>query len=63
MSAPPMSVAPLAGSWRVGPSLPGGGLGGEDVLASSKAANGCEAVSWLDVDGCIRGGASETAVD
>ena len=41
----------------------GGGLRGEEVLASSKAANGCEAVSWLDVDGCIRGGVSETAVD
>jgi hypothetical protein len=41
----------------------GGGLGGEDVLASSKAANGCEAMSWLDVDGCIRGGISKTAVD
>ena len=50
----------LAG-WAV---AAGGGLGGEDVLASSKAANGCEVVSWLDVDGCIRdGGVSETAAD
>jgi hypothetical protein len=49
----------LAG-WAV---AAGGGLGGGDVLASSKAANGCEVVSWLDVDGCIRdGGVSEAAV-
>jgi hypothetical protein len=48
----------LAG-WAV---AAGGGLGAEDVLASSKAANGCEVVSWLDVDGCIHdGGVSETA--
>ncbi len=31
-----------------------GGLGGADVVASSKAANGCEAASWLDEDACIR---------
>jgi hypothetical protein len=40
----------------------GGGLGGADVVASSKAANGGEAVSWLGVDACIREGeVSETA--
>lgn len=33
-----------------------GGLGGADVVASSKAANGCEAVSWLNEDACIRDG-------
>ena len=32
----------------------GGGLGGADVAASSKAANGCESVSWVDEDACIR---------
>lgn len=38
------------------------GLGGADVVASSKAANGCEAVSWLNEDACIRDGdVSETA--
>ncbi|MFZ3339173.1 MAG: hypothetical protein WBG15_17075 [Xanthobacteraceae bacterium] len=31
-----------------------GGLGAADVVASSKAANGCEAASWLDEDACIR---------
>ena len=32
----------------------GGGPGGADVAASSKAANGCESVSWVDEDACIR---------
>ena len=33
-----------------------GGLADADVLASTKAANGCETVSWLGVDACIRDG-------
>jgi len=38
-----------------------GGLADTDVLASTKAANGCETVSWLGVDACIRDGdGSET---
>ena len=58
----PMSAAPTCGEPPVRVVAAGGGLGGEDVLASSKAANGCEVVSWLDVDGCIHdGGVSETA--
>jgi hypothetical protein len=33
-----------------------GGLADADVLASTKAANGCETVSWLGADACIRDG-------
>ncbi|MFZ3357265.1 MAG: hypothetical protein WA177_00770, partial [Xanthobacteraceae bacterium] len=39
-----------------------GGFDGAEVLASSKAANGCESLSWLSADACIRnGGVSEVA--
>jgi hypothetical protein len=32
----------------------GGGLGGAEVAASSKAENGCESASWSGEDACIR---------
>ena len=52
----------LAGGFAAGFAAPWAGLAGADVLVSSKAANGCESVSWLGVDACIRDGdESETA--
>jgi len=54
-------VGAAAGGFGEG-GLDAGGLGGADVVASSKAANGCEAASWLDEDACIRDSeVSETA--
>lgn len=55
-----------AGAAAVGLDVGGlagaGGLGGADVVASSKAANGCALASWLDEKACIReGDVSETA--
>jgi hypothetical protein len=56
-------VGVVAGGLAVGGGLAGvGGLGGTTVAASSKAANGCEAASWLSEDACVRDcDVSETA--
>jgi hypothetical protein len=41
-----------------------GAFAGAEALASSKAANGCELLSWPGVDDCARGGdVSETVVE
>lgn len=49
---------PAAGAFAVAAVV----FAGTDALASSKAAKGCESLSWLDVDACARGGdVSETA--
>jgi hypothetical protein len=51
-------VCCVAGGGLAGASGEAGGAAGVDALASSIAANGCDVLSWLNVDDCPRGDAA-----